>query len=259
MKRTLHKMLSLIIVGLLIAYLALTSSFVNKKEQQLMCKAIRITVCDSAINRFVRPIDIKDLLEKENKKLIGTPLHQINTYELEQLLNARSVIKNTDVFSSIDGTVNIKIKQRRPIVRMQTRNENFYIDEIGYIFPLSVIYTSYVPIVTGNIPMSVSSNYRGEIPASDKFLRQLYEFATFLQKHNFWQAQILQIHVTNGREVELVPRMGNQIIKLGGLDDVEYKLDKLYAFYQKAMPVEGWNKYKILDLRFSNQVVCTLK
>jgi cell division protein FtsQ len=232
---------------------------VDKKEQEVMCHALRITICDSAVNRFVSAPDIRSLLDREGKQLINMPLYQINTYELEQLLNARSVIRNAEVFPSIDGTLHIKVYQRRPIIRLQTSAGNFYIDESGYIFPLSVVYTSYVPIATGNIPMSARSNHRGEIPPSDKFLQQLYEFAVFLQNHDFWQAQILQIHVVNAREVELVPRVGNQIIKLGGLDKVEYKLEKLDAFYKKAMPVEGWNKYRTIDLRFSNQVVCTLK
>ena len=259
MKRILRKILSLAVVALLIVYLTFTSSFVDKKEQEVMCNALRISICDSAVNRFVRVSDIRSLLDKEERKLINMPLYQIDTYDLEQLLNARSVIKNAEVFPSIDGALHIKVYQRRPIIRLQTRSGNFYIDESGYIFPLSVIYTSYVPIATGNIPMSAGSNHRGEIPESDKFLQQLYEFAVFLQSHDFWQAQVLQIHVINAREVELVPRIGNQIIKLGGLDNVDYKLEKLYAFYKKAMPVEGWNKYRIIDLRFSNQVVCTLK
>ncbi len=259
MKRVWRKIASLVVVIGLIAYLAFTSSFVDKKEQDVICRAIHITICDSAVNRFVRPSDIRSLLDRENKKLVNMPLYQINTYDLEQLLNARSVIKNAEVYPSIDGILHIKVYQRSPIIRLQTNGGNFYMDESGYIFPLSVIYTSYVPIATGNIPMSIKPSYRGEIPKSDKFLKQLYEFALFLQDNDFWQAQVLQIHVTNNREVELVPRVGNQIIKLGDLDDVEYKLEKLFAFYEKAMPVEGWNKYQTLDLRFSNQVVCTLK
>jgi len=134
---------------------------------------------------------------------------------------------------------------------------SYYIDETGYLFPLTNVYTSYVPIVTGNISVSFKSGYCGEIPKEDKLLQQIYHFGSFLQNNDFWASQIQQLYVQTPYNIDFVPRAGNQLIKLGTLDNVEYKLKKLYTFYKQAIPQEGWDKYSKIDLRYSNQVVAT--
>ena len=116
-----------------------------------------------------------------------------------------------------------------------------------------------MPVVTGHIAVSFKAGYRGQIPEADKLLQQIYTFGLFLQQRRFWRSQILQVHIQNINDVELIPRVGDQVIKLGALNNFEYKLKKLYAFYQAAMPTEGWNKYAQLDLRYSNQVVAKLR
>ncbi|MDR2802111.1 MAG: cell division protein FtsQ/DivIB [Prevotellaceae bacterium] len=242
---------------LFIVYLAVATGFVNRERRHIYCHTIAVTVCDSLLNRFVNAKEVRQLIEKDNRKIIGTAIDSINMRRLEEKLNERSVVKNVEVFTSIDGTLHVRVHQRRPIVRVLTAKGSFYIDETGYVFPFSTTYTSYVPIVTGNVAVSFKADYRGEIPEADKLFRQIYAFSLFLQRHSFWLSQVLQVHVQNENEVELIPRAGNQLIKLGTLDNFEYKLKKLYAFYREAMPNEGWNKYVQLDLRYSNQVVAT--
>jgi cell division protein FtsQ len=244
---------------LFIAYLTVATGFVNRERQHIYCHTVKVTVCDSLLNRFVNAREVRQLIEKDNRKIIGAAIDSINTRRLEEKLNARSVVKNAEVFTSIDGVLHVRVHQRHPIVRVLTAKGSFYIDETGYVFPFSHAYTSYVPIVTGNVAVSFRADYRGEIPEADKLFRQIYAFSRFLQRHSFWLSQIQQLHVQNANDVEIVPRVGNQLIKLGALDNWEYKLAKLYAFYREAMPDEGWEKYSKLDLRYSNQVVATIK
>jgi len=241
------------------AYLVAATGFVDKKRQHIYCSAIKVTICDSAINQFISKNTVRWLIESDNTKVIGTPIDEIDTRELEQRLNARSVVKNTEVFTSIDGMLHVRVHQRRPIIRVQTANGGYYIDETGYLFPTTNVYTSYVAIVTGNIPVSFKPGYRGEIPEKDKLLKQIYDFGTFLQNNDFWHSQIQQLHVQNSNDMEMIPRLGSQLIKFGSLNNYEYKLKKLYAFYQRAMPEEGWDKYSRLDLRYSNQVVAIVR
>jgi hypothetical protein len=53
----------------------------------------------------------------------------------------------------------------------------------------------------------------------------------------------------------LVPKFGNHTILFGKVDDMEIKFEKLLVFYREALNKVGWNKYKVLDIRFNNQVV----
>jgi cell division protein FtsQ len=86
---------------------------------------------------------------------------------------------------------------------------------------------------------------------------QIYEFARFVIDDDFWNAQITQVYVNGPNDIELIPRVGSQVILIGNLDDFEKKLEKLKLFYEKALPAEGWNKYKKINLKYSNQIICT--
>jgi cell division protein FtsQ len=255
---TKQKIILGITIALFVTYLVMATGFVSRERQHIYCTVIKVTVCDSAINQFVTAQDVRQLIETDNNRIIGTPIDKINTREIEKKLNARSVVKNTEVFTSIDGVLHIRVYQRRPIVRVLTDNGSFYIDEKGYVFPFSPNYTSYVPVVTGNVsPSFKASEYKGDIPEKDKLIQQIFTFSRFLDNDDFWASQVLQVFVQNEHDVEIIPRVGNQLIKIGSLDGYEYKLFKLYKFYQEAMPNEGWDKYAKIDLRFSNQVVAT--
>jgi cell division protein FtsQ len=258
MKRN-KKFILLATATLFMAYLIVSTGFVSSKQQALVCHNMQIKVCDSVMSQFISPAMVSNILSRDTVKIIGEYLAKVDRYKLEQLLNRHSVIRDTDVFSSIDGVLHINIYQRRPVVRLQTATHGFYIDETGYIFPLSSVYTSFVPIVTGNIPLGISSGYRGAIPEREKFLKELYAFAMFLDKHEFWQSQVAQVHVEKASEIALTPQEGRETIHLGALTGYEYKLDKLMSFYRNVYPVDVESPYSDIDLRYSNQIVCKRK
>jgi cell division protein FtsQ len=86
-------------------------------------------------------------------------------------------------------------------------------------------------------------------------LKGLIKIATYVDKDAFWKAQIEQIFVSNEAELVLVPKFGNHTILFGKVDDMEIKFEKLLVFYREALNRLGWNKYKVIDIRFNNQVV----
>jgi cell division protein FtsQ len=57
--------------------------------------------------------------------------------------------------------------------------------------------------------------------------------------------------------MELVPRLGEQIILFGTGEDASEKLEKLKAFYLQVVKQAGWDTYKTINLKFDNQVVCS--
>lgn len=254
-----RKIAGFVIFSLFVTYLIVSTGFVDAKRREQICRKVQIVVYDSLVNSFIRPADISMIMEQEGWKTSGEYLYSLNIHQLEQLLNKRSVIRNTDVFTSIDGILHVNVYQRRPIIRLQALKGSFYIDETGYIFPLSGVYTSFVPVVTGNVPMNLPAGYRGSIPDKEKFLKQLYAFAVFLDKDEFWQSQIVQVNVRNASNVDLIPRVGRQTIHIGDLNTYEYKLKKLLAFYRNALSMETINHYSGFDLRYGNQVICVRK
>jgi cell division protein FtsQ len=118
---------------------------------------------------------------------------------------------------------------------------------------------------------------------SHRFLPKLANFVRFIERDDFWAAQIVQINVVgrganggnggNGDheenhgnrperwrepQLELIPRAGDHVILLGGLDGEEAaRLDNLKIFYEKGLWREGWDKYTYINIKYGNQIVCT--
>jgi len=251
---------------ILIAYMVVGLSFVTKKSQKLVCSGIKVKVVDSSINRFITSKDIKKMIDQKGKTPIGKPLNAINTYELENTISDLLAVRDVQVYKTVDGLLSVKVKQRLPMVRIFNRNnQSYYIDDQGLILPLSGRFSAHVLVVNGNInehfPLKANVNvmdYDSTYTDNKKpLVSQIYEFARFVIDDDFWNAQITQVYVNGPNDIELIPRVGSQVILIGSLDDFEKKLEKLKLFYEKALPSEGWNKYKKINLKYSNQIICT--
>ena len=69
--------------------------------------------------------------------------------KMEARLLENPMIKNAEVYLTIDGVVGAKIEQRKPIARV-TSSQDFYIDDEGKKMPLSMVHSARVPLVIGN-------------------------------------------------------------------------------------------------------------
>ena len=90
----------------------------------------------------------------------------------------------------------------------------------------------------------------------NSILKDIYHLVNYINDDNFWSAQIDQIYVDNNDEIDLIPRVGNQLVHLGTAENFEGKLRNLEAFYDKVLPEVGWNKYSLINLEFKDQIVC---
>ena len=104
----------------------------------------------------------------------------------------------------------------------------------------------YVPVVTGYIDRKMAKN-------------EIFKLGQFINNNPFWRSQIEQFNITQTKEVEIVPLVGDHIIFLGKAEEYEDKFKRLKIFYEKALNIVGWNKYDRISLEFSNQIICTKK
>ncbi len=84
----------------------------------------------------------------------------------------------------------------------------------------------------------------------NSILKDIYYLVNYINRNNFWSAQIDQIFVDSNNEIDLIPRVGNHIVHLGTADNYEGKLRNLQSFYDKVLPEVGWNKYSTINLAF---------
>lgn len=91
---------------------------------------------------------------------------------------------------------------------------------------------------------------------------KLINFVRSVESDGFWSAEIVQIVASSASsgatELVLIPRSGDFRIVFGEIDDeAERKFDKLQKFYRDGLCNLGWDRYKTINVKYKNQVVCT--
>ncbi len=258
----LKKIVTYILWTLMIAvfgcYFYFASTLSAQGRRQELCSDIQVTILDSAVNNFITKQDVVDIIKSSDINPIAKEREWVDLPEIEELLEHRSAIRKSDAYIGTDGILHVEVSQRRPILRIQTAQGGFYIDDSQYIFPLVSTFTSYVPIITGNIPVRLQEGFRGEVYGDEKmWLDDIIRLAEYLDRHPFWNAQIQQINVENNGDFTFYTAVGDQKIIFGGLDNLDYKFAKLKTYYDQIVPIYGWEKYDQVNLKFSDQIVCT--
>lgn len=239
------RILFTILLLMISVYLVIAVTAFNHKPSDVICQNVELIISDSLHADFVTIGEVKSILNKQKLNPSGKLLASVSTDTLEKILNTHPLIDQVECFKTPNGKVCVEVAQRIPIMRVISSNgESYYIDNKGIPMPQNTKCTAHLPVATGKIEKSFA-------------MRELHDFALFLQQNTFWDAQIEQIHVLNDNSVELVPRVGNHIIYLGKLTNVESKLERVKLFYKKALNQVGWNKYSRINVEFENQIVCT--
>ena len=253
-KYMLYVGLSTILLACIIAaYIAGVQS-----RKPLVCKGIRIEVLDSAQNSFVTTSDVRKYLDKSYGKLIGMPLDSINLVKVEKAVDSRSAVLKSQAYVTRDSILNITVTQRKPVVRFQKKDGGFYADAEGYIFPLQSSYASHVQIIDGEIPLAANSGYKGDIedPKEKAWFKSVMNVVNFIEGSKTWKGKIVQISVDEKGELILVPREGNEKFLFGQPTSLAEKFGKMEKYYTTIIPEKGSERYRTVDVRFANQIVC---
>ena len=257
MNRSLKIALSSIAWAAIAAYLVWAGGLGERKRAAVSVHEMRISVRDSAEIGIIRPADVRRWINAAGLDPVGKHIDSIDLMAITQTVGSHDFVRTAKTSVGLDGVLTVTMDQRRPVVRIMTDNEyDFYYTADGYIVPAGRHSAHYVPVVTGHFGLPFANGFSGQLGAgmeetekksneSYVFLYKLINFVEYIEDNEFWNAQVVQINVLpppNARtqpEIELIPRVGDHVILLGWLDGYERKLDKLLAFYRKAMPKEG--------------------
>jgi cell division protein FtsQ len=213
----------------------------NRNNNRKLSKSVVVFVGNNA--PFVDQETVNKLLIENNKDAKSIGKDKLDLNRLEKGLNAQEMIEKSDVFVSIDGVLKAVVKQKTPIARVFEGYDSFYIDYEGNRMPLSTNFTARVPLVSGEINKKNS----GELA---ELFRLIYDDA-FLKKN------IIGVQIMPNGSLKMLNRNYNYQIDFGGTVRMKAKFNNYKAFFQKAVLDSSIHKYKTIDLRFAQQVVCT--
>ena len=238
-----------------IATIGISLAFTEIKQQDLKCKKITINVNKSDENYFINKQDISAIIQFGGDSLLNKYVNKINVKRLEKLIEANKYIFKAEVFIDLNGELFVNVQQRKPLLRIFTADQHsFYLDENGLKMPLSPNYSAKVLSANGNIEEIYGGIYDS---VKNPLLNDLFELTKFIKANEFWDAQIEQIFIEENKDITLIPRVGNQKILFGSIENRDEKFEKLFLFYTKAMSKVGWDTYSIINLKFKNQIVAT--
>lgn len=199
-------------------------------------------------NLFVSYKTVNKLLIQSLRGTENQSKENINLNNVEIFVQNNQMIKNVEIFQTINGELGALITQRTPVLRVANGLESYYYDDQGTKMPLSYNLSARVPITNSKIKKENCKDiiFLANKIKNDDFLRKLI-------------IGINQVEGKDPKQFELKTRKGEQIIIFGDLKRMENKINNLKVFYKKVMLDSTLNNYKTINLKFNNQVVCTKK
>lgn len=238
------KFLQILAFTFLFLYLISSLVFAQKRVDEKVCEEFIIELKDSSRMHLLSTAEARRIIKNKNLYPVGKSINKVDLDAIERSLQEMKQVKNVACYRLPGGNVKVEIEQRTPLLRVISPSGSYFIDLEGRDMPISRVQSVYLPVATGNIQKEFAS-------------KDLYKFALFLQDNSFWNAQIEQIVVQDTSNIILIPRVGSHTILLGKVDNLDSKFKKLKKLYDDGFTEIGWNKYRSVDLRFKNQVICS--
>ena len=193
-------------------------------------------------NFYISEDMVNKLLIQNHGPLRNLPKERVVLNTIESVLRANDMVKDAQVYLTVDGELNTKITQRHPIGRV-AGEDLFYLDDEGRKMPLSPNHSARVPIITGKI--------------TGKTLEDAYVILKYINQDPFLSKNVIGIHIEGESDYQLKFRLEHFLVRLGDTKDLEKKFQNFKAFYTKAIEENTLMSYQVVSLEFENQVVCT--
>ena len=214
------------------------------------CKDIAITIEGATEHVFVKKADVLNVLY-ENNIHAGENLNDIDIGKLEGQLEQNAWIQDAELFFDNKQVLHLKIFEREPIARVFTmQGGSFYIDSTALRLPVSENAVARLIVFT-----SFPSDKKVLSKPDSAVLTDVKKIALYIEKDSFLTAQTAQVNITQHGTYELIPVIGDQVIRIGNADSLDEKFTNLRAFYTQIWSKVGFEKYSVIDIQYHAQVV----
>lgn len=225
-----------------------------------LIKQVQVHIEQNAGKGFLTQKEVFSLFDAGDS-IQHTMIKQLNLKKIKVEILKSPYVKTADAYLNVSGNLVVNIKEKKALMRVVNRKKkSCYIDKEGGLFPLGKNYSERALFVNGyiNTPLYIGKRVTDSV-YSKTILPGLYDLAVKINADPFLNSIISQIFVNSKGKIDLIPELGSYIIHFGNLGQMEVKLENLKAFFKQALIKEGWNKYKSINLAFTNQVICTKK
>lgn len=215
-------------------------SFTKQRNSSRNLTKTNIEFLDEGIP-FITRNTVNKLLIQNYDSVTSIRKEKVVLKEVESRLLENKMIRNADVFISLNGTLGAKITQRKPLGRVAA-SPDYYIDDEGKKMPLSSVYTARVPLITG----VAKSNFN-----------ELTPLLIAINQDPFMKSSIVGLELQQNGEIVLRLRKHDFKVLFGKPKAIANKFQNFKAFYKKTKQDNKLSSYKLVNLQFGDQVVAT--
>ncbi len=227
---------------ILVGIIATLYSFSNQRNTIRKLTKIDIEFIDEN-SPFITLDAVNKLLIQNFDSLTSIDKETLVLNKMEARLLENPMIKNAEVYLTIDGVVGAKIEQRKPIARV-TGSQDFYLDDEGKKMPLSEVHSARVPLVTGQ---TITEN------------KELSELLLKIDMDEYMKKNVIGLNVTGDGSVTMNLRKRDFLVDFGKPIRIEKKFQKLKAFNKRINQDSLQFMYSSVNLSFKDQVIATKK
>ncbi len=232
--------------------LSLLIAAIGKKNKEL-CSDYTITIKAGQDNFFIDEKDITKLLTVAlGQDLKGKKIKEINLRQLENLLEDNVWIRNAELWFDNRNVLHVSVNEREPVARIFTNTgTTFYIDSAEVRMPISDKMSARVPVFT-NFPDKQMLSAKDSL-----LLHDVKSTALFIMNDPFWRSQVAQIEINEQQNFEMIPVVGNHVVRLGNGQKIDKKFNRLMTFYKQVLSQRGFDVYSTVDVQYAGQVIGT--
>lgn len=247
MKRP-YKIMLILAGALALAILVIVAN-INRSHSQV--RGIEVSIRYGRTPVLVSEQTVVDSILAALPHLTAQFVGDVDRDAVEQAASHVPYLRDISTSVSVSGKVVVRAVQRRPIARLFYGARELYFDDEGTIMPVSRTGDCNVLVASGDFTEPL------RIDSLNSQTLALVSLANFLDNEKKYHNLIDQIYIEKDGDIIMVPKLGDHIIELGTIDDLDTKFSNLLAFYRRGMPRAGWNTYSKVSLKYRGQVVCT--
>lgn len=228
---------------------------VSTKDEAQKCTSLRVSI--EGQETFIDQNDISKMINNQFGTVIGKDLKDIKLEQIETEIEKLPYVSRAEVHVDIDGVMQVSVQQREVVLRVINKaGREYYVDRNGNKVPVTLKYVPHVLVANGNIKEGYGQALESVESNTVKDLLKVVERVT---GDPLWENQIVQMYVNDQKDIELIPRVGNELLLLGSADSLDDKLKRLEIYYKNILPKVGTEAYEKVNVKYGGQIICERK
>lgn len=235
----------LVLAVVLVAYIIVVVPMTIKAERTDTFTALDITVNDRNNTGFLRDADVEEILRSVTDGFDTLKRKNLNTLEVERLLNASSRVENSRCLILNDGTLSVSVDPIDPVARVFDSKGSVYVNASGKRVPAHPRYHIDVPVLT-----------TGSV-ADSAMIAKVLPILRVIKSNAKANALVSSLRIDRRGDIIVIPNVVGHVINFGDSTLINNKLLRLQTFYREVMPARGWDAFDTISLKWDGRVVAT--